>query len=379
MNVRIRTIATAAAALATLIAIPAAPALAADRPAPATSIDSLVGTPQVPSSSSIELPHHGTPAHVGATASGDTDYQGVDMSFHTGGAVGLVFVSNDIHADKSVMPDNIPNGGSSRLQMWQNHPSYYPWYGAYGTTTARIYDHGKPTDFWVKMYGSVYWYPYDKAACTIYKGDPAVTGTEVDFSPYACGVTSVDHSDPWQVSFTISPTPATVVTDPATQSALLQAACSGDDAKNDCFYIPTSVKFIQDEPRPYGDPVVNKTDEEVEMHIESKHIVGTEDTIGIEYSSKVTLWEIWSNSLSINYEHTWTDSREFSQSESMKVKPHTSAWFTIGAVLDQITGDFVVRHNGQVFAIHNATVTMPDAKQGAVITPHTAKAATRAE
>ena len=393
MNARATTIATIATALAALVAFPAAPALAADLPASAvhqtaatptagtqnagapaaasptvpnpTDLNRLVGTPQAPAGSSIELPHRSNPGSAAAQSSGR--YQGVDMSISATGTVGLEFVANDITADHDSLPTDIPNGGTTHLQMWQDMTT---WYGAYGTSTARIYDHGKPTGFWVKMYASVWYYPYDKGSCQIFQGDPAVTGTPVDFGPYTCGVTSVDHSDPWKIAFTVGATPATVVTDPSTQSALLQAACDGPTAAQDCFYIPTSVTFIQDKPQPYGNPVHNNTDEPVDMKVSTTHTVGTEDSIGVKYSSELTLWEIWSNSLSISYQHTWTDSRAFKQEEDMTVPAHTTGWFTISAVLDQITGDFIVRHNGQVFAIHGATVTMPDATQKAMITPH---------
>jgi hypothetical protein len=281
--------------------------------------------------------------------------------------VGLQFVTNDITADHDSLPTDIKNGGTTHLQMWQNADT---WYGAYGTSTARIYDHGQPTDFWVKMYASVWYYPYDKGSCQIYQGDPAVTGKQIDFGPYTCGVTSVDHSDPWKIAFTIGRTPATVVTDKTSQSALLNAACTGPNATQDCFYIPTSVDPIQADPQPFGDPVNNKTDESVDMKVSKTHTVGTEDSMGIDYSTKVTLWDIWSNSLSVSYSHTWTDSREFTQEEDMKVPAFMTGWFTISPMLDQITGDFIVRHNGQVYAISGATVTMPDATQKAMITPH---------
>jgi hypothetical protein len=374
MNVRATTIATIATALAALTALPAAPAFAADRPASAihqtagahTSVNQLVGTPVTPAGRSIQLPHNARGARS-AAAQSSGKYQGVDMSITATGSVGLQFVTNDITADHDSLPTNIENGGTTHLQMWQNADT---WYGAYGTSTARIYDHGKATDFWVKMYASVWYYPYDKGSCQIYQGDPAVTGKQVDFSPYTCGVTSVDHSDPWKIAFTIGRTPATVVSDPTTQSALLKEACDGPNAAQDCFYIPTSVTFIPADPQPYGDPVNNTTDETVDLKVSKTHTVGTEDSIGIDYTTKLTLWKVWSNSLSVSYDHTWTDTRDFTQAESMKVPAFMTGWFTISPVLDQITGDFIVRYNGNVYAISGATVTMPDATKNAIITPN---------
>ena len=339
---KFRSFAILAVALTAAVALPALPATAATGPAAAQTTDT---------------------AAVAATQT----YQGLNARINAKDGVGLVFEGSDWHADHVTAPSDIPNGGGTNFVLAQDQSHWSTEYGAYGTAKARIYDHGKPTDFWITMYASVYYYPYTKASCTIFRGDPDVTGKEIDFSPYTCAVTSIDHSDPWRVVFSVGHTAAEKVTDKDTQARLLNDACKGDDAVDNCFYTPTSVEYITDDPRPYGDPVANPYDSKMSMDVTSKHTVEASNSVGVKFTSELTLWKIWSNSLSISYQHTWTDSRTFSQSVDVDVPPHTEYWFTIAASLNRVTGDFLVRANGKVYRIENATVVLPDAQKSATI------------
>lgn len=311
-----------------------------------------------------------TASQTATAVQGDENHQGLNARINAKDGVGLVFEGSDWHADHVTAPADIPNGGGTNFVLLQDNSHWSTEYGAYGTAKARIWDHGKPTEFWIKMYASVYYYPYTKASCTIFRGDPDVTGKQIDFSPYSCETTSIDHSDPWRVVFTVGHTAAQTITDKDTQSRLLNDACKGDDAENNCFYTPKSVEFITDTPKPYGNPVANPYDTRLTMEVKSEHVVETSDTVGVKFTSKLTLWKIWENSLSVNYDHTWTDSRSFSQSENADVPPHTEYWFTIAASLNRVTGDFLVRANGKVFRIENATVVLPDKDKSATIVPH---------
>lgn len=334
---KFRSLSLAAAALTAALALPAAlPAQAAEGPAAV------------------------------ASQAAET-YQGLNARINAKDGVGLVFEGSDWHADHVTAPSDIPNGGGTNFILAQDRSHWTPEYGAYGTAKARIWDHGKPTDFWIKMYASVYYYPYTKASCTIFRGDPDVTGKQIDFSPYSCSMTSIDHSDPWRVVFDVGHVAAEKITDKDTQARLLNDACKGDDAENNCFYTPKSVEFITDSPKPYGDPVANPYDEKMTMHVTSAHVTGTSNTVGVEFSTKLTLWKIWENSLKLSYEHTWTDSRSFSQTEDVEVPAHTEYWFTIAASLNRVTGDFIVRANGKTYLIENATVVLPDKDKSATI------------
>ncbi|MCU1573303.1 MAG: hypothetical protein JWO93_1385 [Micrococcaceae bacterium] len=316
----------------------------------------------------------GKPAYAadGPTVGASQTYQGLNARINAKDGVGLVFEGSDWHADHVTAPSDIPNGGGTNFILGQDNSHWSTEYGAYGTAKARIYDQGKPTEFWIKMYASVYYYPYTKASCTIFRGDPDVTGKEIDFSPYSCSLSSIDHSDPWRVVFNVGHVAAEVVTDKDTQARLLNDACKGDNAEQNCFYTAKSVEYITDSPRPYGDPVANPYDSRLTMNVKSEHVVGTSTTVGVEFTSTLTLWKIWENSLKLSYQHTWTDSRSFSQSEDADVPPHTIYWFTIAAALDRVTGDFVVRANGKAYLIENATVVLPDAQKSASIVSHQA-------
>ncbi|BCT74386.1 hypothetical protein SCMU_02280 [Sinomonas cyclohexanicum] len=338
---KFRSLSLAAAALTAALALPAAlPAYAADGPAA---------------------------AQTAPAAQDDANHQGLNARINAKDGVGLVFEGSDWHADHVTPPSNIPNGGGTNFILMQDNSHWSTEYGAYGTAKARIWDHGKPTDFWIKMYASVYYYPYTKASCTIFRGDPDVTGKQIDFSPYSCDVTSIDHSDPWRVVFNVGHTAAETITDKDTQARLLNDACKGENAEQNCFYTPKSVEFITDSPKPYGAPVANPYDSKMTMGVKSEHVVGTSNTVGVEFSTTLTLWKIWENSLKVSYQHTWTDSRSFSQSVDVDVPPHTEYWFTIAASLDRVTGDFLVRANGKVFRIENATVVLPDKEKSATI------------
>lgn len=358
-----------AAILIAALSLPAAlPAYAGDGPGrPDHSMDGP-GRPE----HSMDGP--GKPEHAaeGNALGASETFQGLNARINTKDGVGLVFEGSDWHADHVTAPQDIPNGGGTNFILGQDKSHWSTEYGAFGTAKAKIYDHGKPTDFWIKMYASVYYYPYTQATCTIFRGDPDVTGKEIGFSPYACSMTSISGSDPWRVVFNVGHIEAEPVTDKDTQARLLNDVCKGDTADQDCFYTPKSVEYISDDPKPYGAPVANPYDTHLSTKVESAHVVGTSNTVGVEFSTKLTLWKIWENSLKLSYEHTWTDSRSFSQSVEAEIPPHTLYWFTIAPALNRVTGDFLVRTGGKVFRIENAVVVLPDAEKDAVIVPHEA-------
>lgn len=331
MNTRIRMLAASAVAIVALLAAPATSAMA-------------------------------TAPTVG--------YQGIDATIKSSGAVGLVFSGSDWHADYIMPPKDIPNGGATGYALSVKYASSLSEDGAYGTAKARIYDKGKPSLYWVKMYASVWLYPYDEGACEISLGDPDVAGTLVDFSPYTCAVSSVEHSDPWKITFDIEPVKAIPVTDKDSQAQLLNQACNQPDSEANCVYKPSSVEILEDKPQPFGDPVSNPTDDFLKTTVKSERKFSESNSIGVEYSNELKLWKIWTQTLTVSYEHTWTDTRTFSQAVEVDVRPGTQFWFTIAAQLNKITGDFLVRSNGQVYSISNATVIMPDATKSAVITGH---------
>jgi len=346
------TLVASAAALATLVSLPASPASAATAAPTATS----ASTAPAAATSTVTQKATGSPL------------QGIAGTINTNDGVGLVFSGGDwTHADNVTKPTNIPNGGGTTYSLSMNN--YYG-DGAYGTVKAQIYDKGVLTPFWVTMYSSVYWYPYDKGSCTIYRGDPDLGGTALDFSPYQCSADAVTHSDPWQITFTVSKTPAISVTDKADQARLLAEACNGSDPKNNCFYIPRSVTTVLDGEKAYGNAVNNPTKDDVHSTVTAERKYTESDTIGVTYNNTLTLWEIWEMSVELNYEHTWTQTRDFKQSVDMDVKPGTMEYFTIAAALDHITGDFLVRVDGKVYSILNSEVTMPNNDKAAVITPH---------
>ncbi len=308
--------------------------------------------------------------HV-VTANGVTGSQGIIATMSATGGVGLAFHDNSWTADYASPPSDIPNGGTTSFSVSQKYWSNDMESGAYGTAKAQLYMNGKPTAYWATMYASVYWYPYDKGTCTIYKGDPAYEGAEVGFSPFTCTTSSVNGSDPWKITFSIAPTPAIDVTDPESQKRLLTNACNADDGAQNCVYTPTSVEAFADDAKPFGESVINPGPGVVKQTVEAERKYSESNSIGIAYNSKLTVWEVWSQSLTINYKFTWTDTRTFKQSEEVEVEPHTESWFTISAAMSKITGDFLVRVDGKIYSMRNATVVMPDASKKAAIMWHT--------
>jgi hypothetical protein len=142
------------------------------------------------------------------------------------------------------------------------------------------------------------------------------------------------------------------------QADALNQLCNAGAAS--CQFTPTARAHIRSDPRPFGEAVGNPCDYDETFTVEAEDEVGESDSVGVELTVGVGIEEIASAEITAKYEHEWTHSHKFAQTEELKVQPHTTAWYTHEAPTIRDTGNFTVTLGNTTWNLTGVYFDTPD-------------------
>ena len=142
------------------------------------------------------------------------------------------------------------------------------------------------------------------------------------------------------------------------QADALNQLCNAGAAS--CQFTPTARAHILSDPRPFGEAVENPCDYDESFTVESEDDVSESDSVGVELTVGVGIEEIVSAEITAKYEHEWTREHKFAQTEELKVKPHTTAWYTHEAPTIRDTGNFTVTLGNTTWNLTGVYFDTPD-------------------
>jgi hypothetical protein len=266
--------------------------------------------------------------------------------------IGLRFTDWQTQSDAGYQPEDVTNG-VTRFFVTSDHSTT----GVSADSTARIYDHGTPTGYYIRMSVGDRTVARQASDCTVYLGDPNAGGTVPTVSPYSCTATDLGGgytANTWFLRFDVGRANAEVITDPSQQKAYLQN-CTADN----CAYIATSMTQYTGDETPYGSPYTNNSTHDSQLTVDKEQTVGNTTSFGMTLSTSVSVASVFTMGVDMSYNRTWEYSTMFSQSEQISLDPGQTGWFTIASPMARVTGDFYVEYNGRLYLLPNTTVDEP--------------------
>lgn len=236
----------------------------------------------------------------------------------------------------------------------------------------QIYDDAdKPTGYWV---GAKFYTPAagtNKWSCLVYHGDPGSEDEELDpFSQYSC---LWSNTGGWNPKPVLTIASGTVVTSKVKGKQLLQQYCNGSNAARNCRFTNFGYGTALSDSKLVGQVVKNdgehdgtgegKTGYDVRWATETKWT----NSIGVEWSNSVKLFEVWESTLTVKYEYSWEKSEKFDEVTHIEVAPEMVGWVEFAPRMQTTVGTWAVVGGGQRYLIPNVSLSSP-LRDGGVIT-----------
>jgi len=148
--------------------------------------------------------------------------------------------------------------------------------------------------------------------------------------------------------------------DTAEQSTVLNTWCTSGVAT--CVFHPTSQQPMMSEPHNVANipEIKNGTLDNMTRLVEISDTQGTSNNLEINASVTATILDVVEASLSVTYGQTWTQTHEFTDSQSITVRPYHVAWVVGETPIIRTTGDFDVTMGNTTWKLHDATFDAPN-------------------
>lgn len=271
--------------------------------------------------------------------------------------------STDHWSSEVVPPDALDTGHNGTGKVTGYAPGMVVAYQIYDAA-------GKATDYWI---GAKFYSPFDGSfgvnqwGCVVYQGNPRSTGSEVTvLSPYACVWSNASN---WEENprpvLTVSE--GTVVTDKAQAKQLLRQYCNTAAATKDCAYIPSGYSTALGESKVVGQSVTNNSDSPAKHSVAWSDESSQKNSVDVELSTEVTLWEVWKTSLSTKYGHEWETSHTFKETTEVDVKPHSISWLVFAPNMQATIGAWVINTDQHHYVIPSVSLTAPLPHGGSIV------------
>jgi hypothetical protein len=219
----------------------------------------------------------------------------------------------------------------------------------------------QPTGYWVHGNNQDN-FQGDDVHFYVFKGDPANGGKEDSHSPFKIQTTDDDQINP-TMTFQISELPRTLVTDPGRQRELLEDHCSGSASA--CEFQGASTAVVHGPAAPVGFVVDNtQGDTEVQHAVGWTKEVTAENSLSVSSETEIEISKIVSETVKVEYGHTWIDSHTFAETDTITVPPGQYGWLTLAPEYNRVTGDFLIMADGTVYDLPNATFDFPTTDMG---------------
>lgn len=222
--------------------------------------------------------------------------------------------------------------------------------------TYQIYDAGnKATGYWL---GAKFFSPsagVNRGSCYVYQGDPMQDAPLAKTSPYTCDFSNIRGMDPNPV---ITVDEVTVVTNKQLAKNLLDTYCTTETAADSCAFVDFGYGTeLQSPAAPSGSSVTNNTNETNDLTLKMASEVQTSDSVGVGVASQASFFDIWTETISATYNHTWTKTQSWSESVQVPVSPGYTAYLMFAPLLQTSTGTWVVTDNqGDRYAIPSVSI-----------------------
>jgi hypothetical protein len=143
------------------------------------------------------------------------------------------------------------------------------------------------------------------------------------------------------------------------QATVLKQLC-GDDSQASCTFAPTGETHVDSPQHQVGDALINNTDEEQETTINASDTVGSSDSVSVSLSAETTLFETVTVAIETSYNHTWTDSKTFSQSVDVHCPAHNRCVILATQPMLRDAGDFTVTLDNTTWHLRDVYFDTPD-------------------
>lgn len=224
----------------------------------------------------------------------------------------------------------------------------------------------KATGFWI---GAKFASPAagtNNWTCFVYDGNPTDDGEATNASPYTCSWSDVRG---WYPRPVLTIDRGQVVTNKTAAKQLMLKYCNDEDAAQRCHF--TDFGYDRAVVGPHtivGNTVRNDGGHTAEYTIGWEDESKASDTFGLEVSTKIELWEIWTTSITFKYEHTWEKSHSFKQDTQISVASKSVGWIEFAPNMQISTGTWVIDAGSDgVFLLPQVGISGPVADGGSIL------------
>lgn len=142
------------------------------------------------------------------------------------------------------------------------------------------------------------------------------------------------------------------------QGRTIQQMCDHEGA--DCYFNPTKETFVDSDPHPVGNALVNTGPKDSSTTVTQADVRTDSNTVGISMSIEYGFSKLVKGTIETSYSHTWTHERSFSQATTIYAAPGEKAWVEGVTPMIRDTGDITLKIGNTVWNFHDVNFDTPD-------------------